>query len=363
MMLVSFVVKTSNRDYPVCVGENILHSIGESFSETADRVFVVTDKEVARIYLESLASSLSKSGIEAIRKVLPAGEDVKSLSSAEEMYNFLLENKASRSDIILALGGGVIGDLVGFVASTYKRGMRFIQAPTTLLSQVDSALGGKTGVNLPNGKNLVGTFYQPIAVVADVSLLKTLPKDDFASGLAEVIKYGAIMDKELLRLLTDNKDAILRREPVILSRIVERCLRNKARIVEEDEREEERKREVLNYGHTIGHAIETCSRHKVPHGHAVAIGMVEEARFAVREGLLDNQSLQSLISLLSLFELPTSIPTDVDLEEFEHVIRQDKKVRQGQLLLPVLIELGNAELKEVDTPQTLIPKRGGERIC
>ncbi|MHA2385722.1 MAG: 3-dehydroquinate synthase family protein [Candidatus Thorarchaeota archaeon] len=145
-----------------------------------------------------------------------------------------------------------------------------------------------------------------------------------------------------------------------MSSVVERCLRNKARIVEEDEREENRKREVLNYGHTIGHAVETCSKHEVPHGHAVAIGMVEEARFAVREGFLDDQSLQSLISVLSMFGLPTSIPLDVDLEEFEQVIRQDKKVRQGQLMLPVLLELGRIELKAVDPPHALILRKGGE---
>jgi 3-dehydroquinate synthase len=360
-MLVSFVVKTNSRDYPVCVGANLLSSVGESFSETAARVFVVTDEEIAKIHLNVLTNGLNKSGIEVITKILPVGEGVKSLSTAEELYNFLLENQASRSDIMIALGGGVVGDLVGFVASTYKRGMRLIQAPTTLLAQVDSALGGKTGVNLAAGKNLVGTFYQPIAVVADVSVLKTMPEADFSSGLAEVIKYGAIMDKRLLSLLKNNRDEILRREPDILSRIVERCLRNKARVVEEDEREEEGKREVLNYGHTIGHAIETCSKHRISHGHAVAIGMVEEARFAVREGLLDNKSLQSLISLLSLFGLPASIPEDFALEEFENVIRQDKKVRQGQILLPVLIALGQTEMKALDTPTALIPRKGGEK--
>jgi 3-dehydroquinate synthase len=359
-MLVSFVAKTNSRNYPVCVGENILQNIGESFSETTDRVFVVTDDAVPKIYLDSLASGLGNSGIETIAKVLPSGEDIKSLSTAEELYNFLLEHHGTRSDLILALGGGVIGDLAGFVASTYKRGMGLIQAPTTLLAQVDSALGGKTGVNMPDGKNLVGTFYQPHAVVADVSVLESLPEDDFASGLGEVVKYGAIMDKELLEILIDNRNEILRRDPEILSRVVERCLRNKARIVEEDEREEERKREVLNFGHTIGHAIETCSMHKVPHGQAVAIGMVEEARFAVREGFLDDQSLQSLISILLMFGLPTSIPADVNVKEFEDVILQDKKMRQGQLLLPILIELGRTELKTVDGPHNLILQKGGE---
>ncbi|MHA1936803.1 MAG: 3-dehydroquinate synthase [Candidatus Thorarchaeota archaeon] len=360
MMLVSFEVTTKSRDYPVCVGENILPNIGESFSETTDRVFVVTDDDVAKILLDSLTSGLSNSGIEAITKVLPSGENIKSLSTAEDMYDFLLKNHGTRSDLLLALGGGVIGDLAGFVASTYKRGMGLIHAPTTLLAQVDSALGGKTGVNMPDGKNLVGTFYQPHAVVADVSVLKTLPDDDFASGLGEVVKYGAIMDNDLLGILMDNRDEILRREPEILSRVVERCLRNKARIVEEDEREEERKREILNFGHTIGHAVETCSKHKIPHGHAVAIGMVEEAHFAVREGFLDDQSLQSLISILSMFGLPTSIPSKVDMKEFEEVIRQDKKVRQGQLMLPVLMELGRTELKAVEPPHALIRINGGE---
>jgi 3-dehydroquinate synthase len=360
-MLVSFVVKTKSREYPVCVGQNILPDIGESISETTDRVIVVTDEAVSRVYLDPLTRGLKNSGLKAITMILPSGEGVKSLATAEEMYKFLLKNHASRSDIIIALGGGVVGDLAGFVASTYKRGMGLIHAPTTLLAQVDSALGGKTGVNLPDGKNLVGTFYQPNTVVADVSVLKTLPDDDFASGLGEVIKYGAIMDKELLDLLIANRDEILDREPDILSQIVERCLRNKALVVEEDEREEERKREVLNFGHTIGHAIETCSKHKVPHGHAIAIGMVEEARFAAREGLLDHQSLDSLISILSMFGLPTAVPVNMDVEDFEHVILHDKKIRQGRLMLPVLTELGRIELKAVDTPHTIIPRKGGER--
>ncbi|MFW9864450.1 MAG: 3-dehydroquinate synthase, partial [Candidatus Thorarchaeota archaeon] len=280
MIEVSFVVKTNSREYPVCVGQNILPQVGDSVSDTADRVIIVTDEGVSNIYLDMIIKGLSNSGVEAITKVLPSGESIKSLASTEELYHFLLDRHASRSDTILALGGGVIGDLAGFVASTYKRGMGLIQAPTTLLAQVDSALGGKTGVNLKDGKNLVGTFYQPNAVIADVSVLDSLHADDFASGLGEVIKYGAIMDRELLDLLMDNRDGILAREPNIMSQIVERCLRNKARVVEEDEREEKRRREILNFGHTIGHAIETCSRHNIPHGHAVAIGMVEEARFA-----------------------------------------------------------------------------------
>ncbi|MFW9887711.1 MAG: 3-dehydroquinate synthase [Candidatus Thorarchaeota archaeon] len=360
-MEVSFVVKTNSREYPVCVGKNILPGVGDSVPETADRMIIVTDQDVSDRYLDMIVNGLSNSGVKAVTKVLPVGECIKSLATAEKLYRFLLDNQASRSDTILALGGGVIGDLVGFVASTYKRGMGLIQAPTTLLGQVDSALGGKTGVNMPDGKNLIGTFYQPNAVVADVAVLETLGADDFASGLGEVVKYGAIMDKELLNILMDHRAEILARDPDILSQIVERCLRNKACVVEEDEREEKRRREVLNFGHTIGHAIETCSKHRIPHGHAVAIGMVEEARFAVRQRLLDNQSLNTLVSILEAFGLPTGIPEDVDLAEFGDIILQDKKIRQGLFILPVLIELGRTELRTVDAPRTLIQKQGGEK--
>ncbi|MFX1603056.1 MAG: 3-dehydroquinate synthase [Promethearchaeota archaeon] len=349
MISVTFEVKTQDRRYPVCVGQNLLDRLGDSLVDTVDRVFILTDDVLSELYLEQLLGGFNKAGIESVTRILQAGESLKTLETASAMYDFLLDNLASRSDTIVALGGGVVGDLAGFVASTFKRGMRLMQVPTTLLAQVDSAIGGKTGVNLPAGKNLVGTFYQPHAVVVDVCTLKTLADVDFAAGLAEVVKYGVIMDQDLLEILVSNKDEIVRREPESLAIIIERCLRHKARVVEEDEKEEGRKRAVLNYGHSIGHAIETCSGHNMLHGHAVAIGMVEEARFAVRSGFLDNQSLELLISVLSEFNLPTEIPPNIDQSELQVIMKQDKKVRRGQLTLPVLVELGRTEIMTVES--------------
>ncbi|MHA1904189.1 MAG: 3-dehydroquinate synthase [Candidatus Thorarchaeota archaeon] len=349
MTFVTFDVKTMTRQYPVHVGQNILGRMHEFIDGKASRVFVMTDDVVSELHLEPILKGLPESEVEVITRLVPSGENIKTLETAMMIYDFLIENHASRSDSVIALGGGVVGDLAGFVTSTFKRGMRLIQVPTTLLAQVDSALGGKTGVNLPSGKNLVGTFYQPHVLVADVCTLKTLSEYDFVAGLAEVIKYGLIMDQELIDILENNRNEILNREPDTIALIVERCLRNKARVVEEDEREESGNREILNFGHTIGHALETVSAHNIPHGMAVAMGMVEEARLAVKMGFLDNQSLDSLIGLLSLFGLPTDIPSDIDVRDLDAIMKQDKKLRYGQLTIPVLVGLGETEIKVVES--------------
>ncbi len=354
MIYSKFDVVIGSSCYPVIVGDRILGNIGEFVEGIVDKAFVVTDDEVSKIHLDPLLKSLKESNIETITRILPSGERFKTIETGVKIYTFLEENLASRSDSIIALGGGVVGDIAGFVASTFKRGMRLVQVPTTLLAQVDSSLGGKTGVNLTSGKNLVGTFYQPHALIADVHTLSTLSEDDFVSGLAEVVKYAAIMDQELVDILIDKNTEILRREPDTIAPIIDRCLQNKARVVVEDEKEEKGRREILNFGHTIGHAIETVSNHRFLHGHAVAIGMVEEGRLAVRLGLLDNHSLESLISLLSMFGLPTDIPSHIDVSELEIVVKQDKKMRQGQLNLPILVGLGRTQMKTIDSPFNLM---------
>jgi 3-dehydroquinate synthase len=353
-MVVTFEVKTKSRNYPVYVGEGLMNEAGSYIPGLVERAFVITDEVLSRLYLKPLLDSLEKIHVDTIIKILPGGESTKTLENAAALYDHLAAHLASRSDVVIALGGGVIGDFAGFAASTFKRGMSFVQVPTTLLAQADSSVGGKTAVNLHFGKNLVGTFYQPHAVIADVTTLKTLPDDEFTAGLAEVIKYGAIMDCSFLTILNDNRDAILAREPAILTTLIERCLRHKASIIENDEREEKGKREILNFGHTIGHAIETCSGHRILHGFAVSIGMVQEARYALKKGILDDQSLESLISILSMFGLPTEIPTYMNTRELNAVIRQDKKVRNGWLMLPMLASIGKIELTAVVMPQDLI---------
>ena len=344
-----FEVTTRSRRYPVYVGEGLLHKIGSLIPEVPERIFVITDDVVSNLHLAPLIDGLTGSNTETIVRALAAGEETKTLSTACMLLDFLLENNATRSDMVLALGGGVIGDLTGFVASTLKRGVRLAQVPTTLLAQVDSALGGKTGVNHRLGKNLIGTFYQPHLVVADVSTLKTLPSSTYVDGLAEVVKYAVIMNPTLMDFLLERKNEILRRDSDTLTLIVEHCLRLKAKVVEEDETEEGRRREVLNFGHTVGHAIETCTQHSVSHGQAVAIGMVEEAQLAVRMGLLSEESVETLVSTLKIFGLPTEVPSAIDKKELTSVMQQDKKVRRGQLILPVLLELGRTELRAIDS--------------
>ncbi|MGM0687117.1 MAG: 3-dehydroquinate synthase [Promethearchaeati archaeon] len=346
MIQPSFEVRTRSRTYPIYVGHGILQRMNQILHREAQKIFIVTDEIVSEIYLQPVLNSIQNLDIEIITKTLPSGETVKSLDAAQNMYSVLAENLASRTDIILALGGGVIGDLAGFIASTFKRGMNLVQLPTTLLAQVDSSLGGKTAVNLKWGKNLVGTFYQPHAIVADVATVKTLPDNYYSAGLAEVIKYGVIMDPQLLKLLQKNRQKILDRDAETVTTVVKRCLRNKARIVERDETEHGT-REILNFGHTIGHAIETCSEHSISHGEAVAIGMLQEARYAVKKGALDKSSLETLRSLLLSFGLPTVIPSSLVLEELKDVMKQDKKVRNEGLLIPLLVELGRVKMKVV----------------
>jgi 3-dehydroquinate synthase len=342
-----FEVNAQSRDYSVYVGQKLLNEVGEFLAGSTERAFVISDEGVPKIYSRLLIQGLEAAGIETKIIILQSGEFLKTLDSVKTLYKFLAENLASRSDTIIALGGGVIGDIAGFVASTFKRGMKLVQLPTTLLSQVDSALGGKTGVNLVEGKNLIGTFYQPNAIIVDVSTLKTLPSSEFVAGLAEVIKYGVIMDDELVQILIDRRDEIISKDLDTISGLVERSLKNKKRIVEEDETEERGRREILNFGHTIGHAIETCSNHSILHGQAVAIGMVEEARLAVRKGYLNKPALESLIQVLSLFGLPTEIPDEIDINKLNAVMRQDKKVRNGQLTIPMLVGLGRTEMMVV----------------
>lgn len=361
-MSVRFEVKTRSRTYPVTIGQNILNSISEYLKKPTGRIFVITDDVVSNLYLQELLQGLPSSELETVVFELEHGEESKTLTSASKLYDFLVENFATRSDTILAFGGGVVGDVAGFVASSFKRGMRLVHVPTTLLAQVDSTVGGKTGINLAAGKNLVGTFYQPHEVVIDVCILRSLSESEFAAGIAEVIKYGVIMDYQLLQFLMNETVKILERDPGTVATLVAKALENKKTIIELDETEDRGKREVLNFGHTIGHAIETCSNHSILHGQAVAIGMVEEARLAVERGLLERAALESLIQVLCRFGLPTVIPREIDVEKINEVVRQDKKVRSGQLIIPVLIGLGKTEIMVV-RDLNLISNNGEDIQC
>lgn len=317
-------VRLGSRSYPVFVGGDISRDVvGILKLAPHERVFVITHQHLMASS-KPLIDSFVTTGAVVATLVVDEGEASKSLEVAGSLLGEIATARANRSDLVVGFGGGVVCDLAGFVASTYHRGMPVLQAPTTLLAQVDAAVGGKTAVNLPAGKNLVGTIHQPVAVVCDVSLLRSLPDVELRSGMAEVVKYGLIVDPSLLDLISSSVDLIMQRDEEILTTLVRRSVAIKADIVSADERETGR-REVLNYGHTFGHAIEHATGMR--HGEAIAIGMLAAARLAIVLGMLDEGALELHRRPLELLGLPTSRHFDVDATL--DLLKQDKKHRDG----------------------------------
>ncbi len=345
MTCIQFSVSAQRGPYRVAIGDGILDSPQLYMDCDIRRAFIVTDRVVAQLHLERVEKRLSEMGVEYTVSIIPFGESGKTLETVYSLYNELASHSATRADAVLALGGGVVGDVAGFVASTFKRGMRLSQLPTTLLSQVDSCLGGKTGVNLTYGKNLVGSFYPPNMIATDVSTLMTLPEREFRSGLAEVVKYAITLDTELLLFLECHRDEILYRDPMTMIYVVERCLRDKARVVESDEFELLGGRAVLNFGHTIGHVLETCSEYHLNHGEAVALGMVLESMVSVKMGVLSPMTLERIVALLSSLGLPTRLPSHIEVELIEGVLGQDKKIRRDAMFAPLLVDVGRVDIR------------------
>ncbi len=328
--MVRVTVPIPGRSYDVCVGSGTIASVGSLLPELpgASTAFVVADRTVSARWLEPLTASLSEAGLAAVPLVVPAGEDAKTLRVYETLLHQLATQEAHRDDPVIALGGGAVGDLAGFVASTYMRGVPFVQVPTTLLAQVDAAIGGKAAVNLPEGKNLVGAFAQPRLVVADVDTLATLGDRDFRSGLSEVVKYALILDRELLDVLERDPAGLLARDPATLEWVVARCVAAKARVVAEDERDDGR-RLILNYGHTLGHALERLDAFAGrSHGEAVAVGMVFAARLAEARNVAPGGLAARTGRLLASFGLETdgSLP---DPDDVLSAFKLDKKYRGG----------------------------------
>jgi 3-dehydroquinate synthase len=306
-------------------------------------VLVVTNTVVAPLYLERVCSSLE--GYRVRQLVLPDGEQHKTLDTVARILDTLVEGGYGRDATVLALGGGVIGDMAGFAAACYQRGVAFVQMPTTLLAQVDSAVGGKTAVNHPRGKNLIGAFHQPVAVVADTDTLNTLEDRELRAGLAEVIKYGAGMDAGFLDWLQENMPALVAREPNALAHAIRRSCELKAQVVEADEREQGY-RAILNLGHTFAHAIEALAGYGVwLHGEAVAAGMVMAADFSVDIGLLDAASAQRLRDIVTAAGLPAS-PPPLPAKAFMEAMAHDKKVLAGRIRLILLHRLGGAIMSD-----------------
>jgi 3-dehydroquinate synthase len=341
----TFRVELARDAHPVHVGAGALDQIGRLARKAglaAGRALIVTDTNVARLFGERTAAALAETGFAARTLEVAPGEQSKSFAALERVYDAMVEAELDRSSAVFALGGGVVGDLAGFAAATYMRGVALVQIPTTMVGQVDSALGGKTAINHPQAKNLIGAFYQPRLIVADVKLLETLPEREFREGLAEVIKYGAIMDAPMIEELEQGLDAIVRRDPAALERIVARSLHHKATIVASDAREGGL-RKILNYGHTAGHALEASSGYgHFLHGEAVAIGMVAAGRLSQAFAELSAAEAERLERLIARAGLPTAMPEGWRGEDFMRALRLDKKRTGDKVEFVLLDRLGDA---------------------
>ena len=296
-----------------------------------EKVCIITNPTVAGLYLEPVQAALGRAGFKTTQILVPDGEEYKELRSLSAIYDQLISERFERSSSVLALGGGVIGDLAGFAAATFLRGIPYIQVPTTLLAQVDSSVGGKTGINHPEGKNLIGAFYQPRLVLVDLAVLQSLPRRELLAGLAEVIKYGIIEDPALFRLLEEKLDSFLALDKELLAEAVATSCAIKAKVVEKDERESDY-RSVLNFGHTIGHALESLTGYQsLLHGEAIAIGMVQAAILSAKEGACDGESVQRIRRLFQAAGLPTEIPADIKTAELVKRMELDKKSAGGKI--------------------------------
>ena len=339
----TLTVELGDRSYPIYIGQSLLDN-AELLTRHVDsrQVMIVTNETVAPLYLERVQAALA--GRELAIVILPDGEAYKTMDSAMTVFDGLLFRRFSRSAHLVALGGGVIGDLTGFVAACYQRGIPFIQIPTTLLAQVDSSVGGKTAVNHPRGKNMIGAFHQPKCVIADMTTLDTLHDRELSAGLAEVIKYGLIRDPDFFDWLEAHIDGLMGRDPELLAQAVERSCLNKAQVVAADERESG-ERATLNLGHTFGHAVETGLGYgEVLHGEAVAIGMCQAADLSRRLGWLTEADVKRIEQLLARAGLPTVPPDALDADAFLEHMAVDKKNVEGELRVILLKQIGRATL-------------------
>ncbi|MCB1769930.1 MAG: 3-dehydroquinate synthase [Candidatus Competibacteraceae bacterium] len=346
-------VELGDRRYPIHIGPGLL-ARPELLTPCIPgrQALVVSNTTVAPLYLEPVRASLDGLRHEAV--ILPDGEQYKTLDTLNEIFTALLNHRFDRNCTVIALGGGVIGDMAGFAAACYQRGVHFIQIPTTLLAQVDSSVGGKTAVNHPFGKNMIGAFYQPLGVLADTDTLATLPDRELSAGLAEVIKYGLIRDLPFLEWLEANLEALMARDAAALSEAIDRSCRNKAEIVAADERETG-ERALLNLGHTFGHAIETGVGYgQWLHGEAVATGMVMAADLSARLGWLNREQVERVRALLARARLPVQPPMALTPDDFLRLMAVDKKVKDGRLRLILLRNLGQAVIASDINPRLLI---------
>ncbi|MCB9938983.1 MAG: 3-dehydroquinate synthase [Planctomycetaceae bacterium] len=339
-------VALSDRSYDIEIGPGLLPTTGRFVAErtSCSHAVVITDSNVEPLHGQRVVESLEQAGVRVDIATVPAGESTKSASHVDQLWRLMLEFAADRKSLVVAVGGGVVGDLAGFIAASYARGIRFVQIPTTLLAQVDSSVGGKVGINLPGAKNMVGAFWQPAAVLIDTDVLNTLPLREYRSGLAEVVKYGVILDPDFFTYLEDNIDGLNNREPSVMRHIVARSCELKAQVVSADEREETGLRAVLNYGHTFCHAFEAETGYGTYlHGEAVAIGMLCASRLAESMGRIDSEITRRQHALLEALGLPLTVP-DVSHDVLIRAMQKDKKTEHGKLRFVLPTRMGHVEL-------------------
>ncbi len=338
-------IDLGERSYDILLGSELLVKVGESLSQILQpsRIVLVTHPSLFQLYGDKVLSGLKEQDWPVDIIEVPQGETSKNLKQAELIYDRLLDLRCDRKSVLVALGGGVIGDLVGFIAATFQRGIPFVQVPTTLLSQVDSSVGGKTAVNHPRGKNMIGAFYQPRLVVADLDTLQSLPKNEFRAGLAEVIKYGVIYDSSLFEYLEKNTDKILQLDKDCLAHIIKTSCAIKAKVVEKDERESHY-RMILNFGHTLGHAIEALTGYsQFIHGEAVAIGMVCAAKLSQQLGKCSEEVPNRIKDLVKKCGLPAELP-DLNPKAITESLYHDKKTMNNKIKFILVKEIGEIEI-------------------
>ncbi len=343
MSITELIVDLAERSYPIRIGSGLI-SQAEEFSKIikTKRVVVVSNTTIAPLYLDALKSSLESYDVSTY--LLPDGEQFKTLEYFEKVNAYLLENNCGRDTTLVALGGGVVGDLVGFVAACYQRGIPFVQVPTTLLSQVDSSVGGKTAVNHTLGKNMIGAFKQPEAVIIDIDTLDSLPAREFAAGMGEVLKYGLICDKAFWQWLGEHTQAIKSLDKSLLIEIVHRCCEIKADVVSQDE-QEKGVRALLNLGHTFGHAIEAEQGYgNWLHGEAVGTGMVLAAKVALQRNLLNSEEFNQIVATIEQYDLPITIPEGMSCNDFIKHMQRDKKVENNVMRFILPSKLGQSEM-------------------
>ena len=339
-------VNLAERSYDIEIGADNLTGVGRFLADRAKvtHIVLITDDHVQEPHALRAAESLGEQDIEVDVISVTPSEESKSLEMAAGLWQGLLDLGADRKTVVAAVGGGVVGDLAGLIAATYARGLRFLQVPTSLLAQVDSSVGGKVGINLPEAKNMVGAFLQPLGVLIDTATLATLPDNEYRAGLAEVVKYGVILDAEFFEYLETHATSIIEHENDVLVRVIARCCRLKADVVEKDEREETGLRAALNFGHTFGHALESLSGYgTLLHGEGVSIGMVCAARLAERLGRVDSRLTSRLRGLLETLGLPIEVPR-LDPQQVVDAMTHDKKVQHGRLRFILPSRLGHVEL-------------------